>query len=143
MAPLMLRRGRLRILQHRVGQKASSNAFSCAPAALPDGSVLDARRRAALDQQGQYKISHARISSRSSSPHCMIYSFHRRCRQHIWYMLLIKSISSQIKATNHMIIMLEYPQRRWLAIFVHAADRRLSPPTTHQKTERVRSNIIR
>ena len=69
MAPLMLRRGLLRILQHRVGQKASSNAFSCAPAALPDGSVLGARRRAALDQQGQYKISHARISSRSSSPH--------------------------------------------------------------------------
>ena len=44
MAPLMLRRGRLRILQHRVGQKASPNASSCTTAApSPTGrsSTLD------------------------------------------------------------------------------------------------------
>ena len=63
--------------------------------ALPDGSILDARRRAALDQQGQCDISHAHISSRSS-PHRVIYSFHRRYHQHIWYILVIQSSSSQI-----------------------------------------------
>ena len=72
MTPLMLRRGRVRILRHRLGQKASPNASSCTPAAVPNGSgpVLEAIPSLQAWHEKQRLLFFAELFMRRRRWHC-------------------------------------------------------------------------